>query len=309
MPSSSGIDDDRTYHVPAQPSYPTLIQGASMPSKTSSNIQAAGLVSSGKTENRSNSSPMLPILHIPHAGRQVPKAYQASYLGGIQTIQRETEILGDLWTDRLFISEATPSLPVVFPFSRIFVDVERFREDAEEIMATRGMGALYLNGHDLKPIRSELTDRERHTILSRFYDPHHAKLSKRVAEQLEWHGQALIIDCHSFPKDRLPYEDAGTHQRPEICIGTDTYHTPNELASAVLDTFLRRGYSVALNQPFAGSLVPLKYYGKDSRVRSIMIEVRRDLFLPRPGTKSKKKMPSVHQDIQNAIQAALKCIK
>jgi N-formylglutamate amidohydrolase len=280
-----------------------------MISNNSTKIQDAGLVSTGKPKACTERPSMLPILHIPHAGRRVPKTYQNSYLGGIETIYRETEILGDLWTDRLFISETTPSRPVVFPYSRIFVDVERFREDTEETMAERGMGPLYLNGHNLKPIRREMTDRERHVILSRFYDPHRAKLSKQVSEQLKWHEQALIIDCHSFPKDRLPYENAGTHQRPEICIGTDTYHTPNELSSAVIDVFLSRGYSLALNQPFAGSLVPLKYYGKDSRVRSIMIEVRRDLFLPWPATRVKEHLPSVHHDIQNAIQAALKSIK
>ena len=41
----------------------------------------------------------------------------------------------------------------------------------------------------------------------------------------------------------------------------------------------QRGYEVALNQPFSGSLVPLDFYQKESKVRSIMVEVRRDLVM------------------------------
>jgi hypothetical protein len=34
-----------------------------------------------------------------------------------------------------------------------------------------------------------------------------------------------------------------------------------------------------VNRPFAGALVPNAYYGLDRRVQSVMIEVRRDLYM------------------------------
>jgi hypothetical protein len=37
-----------------------------------------------------------------------------------------------------------------------------------------------------------------------------------------------------------------------------------------------------LDTPFAGTYVPLKHLGRDRRVRSIMIEVRRDLYQTEP---------------------------
>lgn len=43
--------------------------------------------------------------------------------------------------------------------------------------------------------------------------------------------------------------------------------------------FTDRGFSVGVNRPFAGALVPNAYYGQDQRVQSVMIEVRRDLYM------------------------------
>jgi hypothetical protein len=34
----------------------------------------------------------------------------------------------------------------------------------------------------------------------------------------------------------------------------------------------------ALNTPFAGTLVPLKHFGKEPRVNSVMLEIRREVY-------------------------------
>ena len=39
------------------------------------------------------------------------------------------------------------------------------------------------------------------------------------------------------------------------------------------------GYSTARDQPFSGSIVPMKHYRKDQRVQSLMIEINRWLYL------------------------------
>jgi len=38
-------------------------------------------------------------------------------------------------------------------------------------------------------------------------------------------------------------------------------------------------YKVTINSPYAGSLVPTKYYMKDNRVKSVMLEVNKKLYL------------------------------
>ena len=221
---------------------------------------------------------MQAILHIPHAAVTIPDEYQETYLGGQARISNEHLKLSDLHTDRLFASPGIAALPLVFPYSRIFVDVERFRDANDEIMAARGMGALYTHGYELERLRSLPSAEEQEALLLRYYDPHHAKLTALVDAQLATQGRALIIDCHSFASQRLPCEVAHTTARPEICIGTDTYRAPKWIADALLKYFVGRGYQTTLNDPFAGTMVPSKHYQKNPAVMSVMLEIRRDLF-------------------------------
>lgn len=250
-----------------------------------------------------------PILHIPHSGVEVPENYHGSFIGGVTTIEKETLILGDLKTDQLFIFDQEGSIPVVFPYSRVFVDVERFRDDRDEPMAARGMGVIYENGHDLQPIRRKLTPELREKILSEYYDSHHARLSLAVDHQLIANGRALIIDCHSFPKNRLPYEGSKETSRPEICIGTDHFHTPQAVLDSVLYQFLKKGYTVALDQPFSGTLVPMKHFHKTKELSSIMIEVRRDLFLKETSNQQNSRFEKVKSDITESIYAAIAALR
>ena len=67
--------------------------------------------------------------------------------------------------------------------------------------------------------------------------------------------------------------------RPEICIGTDNFHTSEKLKESFGELFEESNFTVKYNEPFKGSIVPLKFYNKEIRVQSIMIEVRRDLYM------------------------------
>ena len=55
-------------------------------------------------------------------------------------------------------------------------------------------------------------------------------------------------------------------------------HTPQRLVDVAAEAFCGFG-TVGINEPFIGTYVPLAHYGTDLRVRSIMLEVRRDLYM------------------------------
>ena len=225
------------------------------------------------------------ILHIPHASTVLPS--EVEFLLGQEELAYEVDAMTDHHTDRLF--DLPGARRCVFPVSRLVVDPERFIEDSMESV---GMGVVYTrtaNGGALRTI-SEI---DRLALINTYYHPHHNALTRMVDECLEKHNQCLIIDCHSFPAQPLPYEN--DLNRPDICIGTDSYHTSAELKGCLLEAFEAAGYVVAVDSPFSGSIVPLKHYQLDRRVSSVMIEVNRSLYASPIGFKR------VQSDLTHAI--------
>jgi N-formylglutamate amidohydrolase len=180
----------------------------------------------------------------------------------------------------LFTARLGEAVVVRAPVSRLVVDIERFPDDEDEPMAARGMGAIYRVTSSLAPLRRPLSPEERATLMRTWYAPHHSRLERAVAEALQRHGRCLVIDCHSFPSNALPYEQADPAvARPDICIGTDAFHTGDDIATAFTEAFRHSGWTVAVDQPFAGALVPASRYRRDPRVGAVMIEVNRRLYL------------------------------
>jgi len=185
----------------------------------------------------------------------------------------------DRHTDELFDVPGLSAERIVFPVSRLVVDPERFLEDSKEPMAARGMGAVYERTSDSRPLRDKPSADERRMLIDRYYRPHHTRLNGAVDRSLARHGRCLIVDGHSFPSRPLPYEDDQDPDRPEICIGTDDFHTPEHLAGEAVAIFERAGFRTAVNRPFAGTIVPMAHYRRDPAVASIMVEVNRGLYM------------------------------
>ena len=159
------------------------------------------------------------------------------------------------------------------------VDPERFLNDSQEPMCQVGMGVTYTRGSLRQPLREQPTQGNRQELLERYYIPHHKKLTEAVEESLLANGHCLIIDGHSFPALPLPYELEQTAFRPDFCLGTDDFHTPEELVAKVEKILESCGYSTAEYQPFIGTIVPMEHYHKDQRVPLLMIEINRWIYL------------------------------
>jgi N-formylglutamate deformylase len=159
------------------------------------------------------------------------------------------------------------------------VDVERFLNDIEEPMSRVGMGVIYTRTAFGKTLRRSLQWQEVRSLVSEYYEPHHSKLLAEVNKELEKYGKALIVDCHSFPSHPLPCDVDQSTPRLDFCIGTDSFHTPKELLEITERIIKGSGYTVEIDQPYSGSLVPTAFYKKDHRVVSILIEVNRRLYM------------------------------
>lgn len=239
------------------------------------------------------------LLHLPHASRYIPLAERAGLAVDDEELERQHLALVDDRTDELFAPVEAGGVRIVdSPVSRLVVDVERRRDDALEPAAALGMGAVYTRGVGNVPLRPSLTEAERERLLKAWHDPHHALLDRVVASIRRDHGACVLIDAHSYPTDRLPTELEGA-ARPEICIGTDPEWSRG-VEKVVARHFIGSGYTVAVNQPYGGSMVPAEIRREPQRNLSwvhsfhgqmapckgfftVMIEVRRDVYL-RPGS-------------------------
>ena len=218
------------------------------------------------------------LLHIPHDSVFIPAAVRRKIRLNDSELDRELLRMTDFWTYALFGNGIAPSRAVVAPVNRLVVDVERFADDARETMAARGMGVVYTATSDRTQLRSAPSPSEKRRLLETWYAPHHRRLTRIVDALLARYGRALVLDCHSFASRALPYEENPHGRRPEICIGTDGFHSSPELAAGARWSFEAAGFDVGLNSPFAGALTPMKHYRRDRRVSALMIEVRRDLY-------------------------------
>ena len=110
------------------------------------------------------------------------------------------------------------------------------------------------------------------------------RIALTPAVELHDCGRCIIIDAHSFPAVPLPYEACS--ERPDFCLGTDSFHTPYPLLRTCY-TFLRGcGLEVAVNRPFSCTIVPLEHLHSDTSVSSVMIEVNRRLYMTADGSKT-----------------------
>lgn len=250
--------------------------------------------------------PAAPLVgHVPHASSVIPRSVRREILLDDEGLARELVRLTDWDTDDLFdwLRDRGATM-FVNRLSRLVVDPERFADDAEEPMAAVGQGAVYTRTTSGAPLR-ELTEEARGRRIAQSFEPYHAALSRLVGSLLERFGRCTLIDCHSFATLALPSERDQSPHRPDICIGTDAFHTPAALAASLERRFRAEGLRVRRDTPFSGSLVPLDLYRRDRRVTSVMIEVRRGLYCDEATGKRLQGYAELRSALERAITAAL----
>ncbi|PYN35005.1 MAG: hypothetical protein DME01_13095 [Candidatus Rokuibacteriota bacterium] len=163
------------------------------------------------------------------------------------------------------------------PFSRMFVDVNRRRDDFEhhdgEVRSRRGV----VRTHTMReaPIfRHPLGLADLEERLRALYDPYYSTLDTLLAELSRHYGYALLLDGHTGSPRRMK-----DHQ---VIIGTrhDTTCAP-ELAKAVAAIFARHGFEVHENvSGYAGGNI-VTTYGQPGarRVHALQLEVNASLLM------------------------------
>jgi len=225
------------------------------------------------------------VIHVPHSSTRIPDDVRARLLLDDDALAEELRLMTDARTEELAILAASQVTPRPWLFvnrlSRLVVDPERLPNDHEELYDV-GMGAVYTRTSGGLALRESDEEAER-TLLSRFLTPYAEALADLVDERIFATRRAVLVDLHSYPADALAYELHQDAKRPPVCVGVDVDHTTDGLLERVSRACSVIG-EVVVNEPFVGTYVPLRHFGRDNRVTSVMVDLRRDTYLRDDGS-------------------------
>ncbi|MGH7389534.1 MAG: N-formylglutamate amidohydrolase [Candidatus Rokuibacteriota bacterium] len=180
---------------------------------------------------------------------------------------------GDLYSD-LHEQGATV---LATPFSRMFVDVNRRRDDFEhhdgEVRSRRGVVRTHTM-RDVPIFARPLGLADLEARLQTLYDPYYSALEGLLARLRDAHGHALLLDGHTGSPRRMK-----DHQ---VIIGTrhDTTCAP-QLAAAVAAIFTRHGFEVHENVSgyAGGNIVTTFGRPRARRVHALQLEINASLLM------------------------------
>jgi len=232
------------------------------------------------------------IFASPHSGNIYPKAFVSrSGLNARALRRNEDAFIAELFAP--VVDLGAPLLAAQFP--RCFVDVNRapdelpyeWTPDAKGTSprAAAGLGVVpTMLSETVEIYKKPLSYRAARGRLAALYHPYHDALQELITEASLGFGTALLIDCHSMPG----FTPMGS-RRPDIILG-DRFGVSchPETIARVEQAFLKQGYNVTRNYPYAGGYVT-QHYGKPrAGIEALQIEINRDLYL-NPVTMKKKR--------------------
>jgi len=210
------------------------------------------------------------LIHVPHSSLKVSNKFRKKMLLSNKEFNEENYFMCDYK-----INKCIPFLSnnIVFKYSRIMCDVERYRDSKLEEMNKYGMGYIY-EYTSLKKKILEI-DKLYKEYIDKIYERHHGKIHKRVTKILNKYNECILIDLHSY-SDETVKRIFNKENNPDICLGVNNFYDKKLLNSAI-NYFNKYGYTTKINYPYAGSLIPNEYCN-DNRIKSMMIEVNKRVF-------------------------------
>lgn len=220
------------------------------------------------------------IKHLPHASLNVPEGFIESLNINKLVFEKYNLKMSDVGVNCLF--KHIDGIEIIPKYSRLYCDVERFKDKNLEPMEKLGQGYIYNNYYDGYTIKRNLFNKRNFKEeIDEYYDNYHNNFNEVVKNIINEGNEVLILDLHSY-SDTLADSLGKTGPYPDICIGIDEGYYNTEILNAIIYEANRRGLSIMINYPYKGSLVPNGCFDGSidkSKVKSIMIEVNKRVYL------------------------------
>ena len=234
--------------------------------------------------------PLPLVFDSPHSG-----ATEAVEFGSVLPVEvlRRAE---DSFVDELFADVADHGATLIAAeFPRAYVDVNRAADDIDPemldgpwagavnpgIRSERGIGLVRRLVGPGEPLYDRpLTVAEVRARLDDHYHPYHEHLDQTLAALKRRFGAVYHVNCHSMKSVGNATTPDGDIPRPDVVVGD--LHGQScrpDFTRRVAEAFSGRGYSVALNDPYAGAHILERYGDPDGGIHSLQVELNRALYM------------------------------
>lgn len=227
------------------------------------------------------------VFSAPHSGRLYPEGFVAQSPLTPEKL-RSSE---DAFVDLLYAEAPSQgAVLLVADAPRAYVDLNRAADELDPALIEglpRGMTNPRINsglgviprvvagGRVIHPARITLAEAQ--ARLDEVWHPYHRALAGLLAQARGDFAGALLIDCHSMPRDAI---HAGVSPRPQVILG-DRFGASccPSIMARVEAAFQAQDFRTVRNQPFAGAHI-LKTYGRPAiGQHAIQIEIDRSLYM------------------------------
>ena len=230
------------------------------------------------------------VFASPHSGRNYSDSFLCQTVLDCDVI-RSSE---DAFVDQLFACAPEHGCAFLHASApRAFVDLNRNHNELDAALIASlaksaytprvlcGLGVIPRVVANSRAIYGgKLTLDEAMNRLDRYWRPYHTRLQSLLSAAHASFGQAILIDCHSMPREALDGTFRAGQKRPEIVIG-DRFgaSASRHIVDGIQDILIEVGFVVSRNMPFAGAYIT-QHYGRPSQHQhAVQIEIDRSLYM------------------------------
>ena len=228
------------------------------------------------------------LITVPHAGNIYPDLFIKNLKINLCEVRRIEDYQSNKILDQ--IDEQMADI-IIAQCSRAVVDLNRSRNAIDHSMFTQvfehepvsekqmikyGLGVFPNKIFGKTILKSPLPFSYAIHMLEHYYDPFHKSLNKQIMYLNNTFGFCYHIDLHTMPSKAL----LNFKKEPDIVLGDNFGKSCSiELISYFQNVFQENGFTVEVNNPYAGGFITRNYGNPSKGVHTIQIEINRKIYM------------------------------
>ena len=228
------------------------------------------------------------LITVPHAGNIYPDLFIKNLKINLCEVRRIEDYQSNKILDQ--IDEQMADI-IIAQCSRAVVDLNRSRNAidhsmfnqvfehelvSEKQMIKYGLGVFPNKIFGKTILKTPLPVSYATHMLENYYDPFHKSLHKQIMYLYNIFGFCYHIDLHTMPSKAL----LNFKKEPDIVLGDNFGKSCSiGLINYFQNVFQENGFTVEVNNPYAGGFITRNYGNPSKGVHTIQIEINRKIYM------------------------------